>query len=75
MCNEEIIKHMEEDITFRDLLGRIQQSYNWIVREYYVKEIFNAIEKCIKAELVAHEDVCNHFLHKKISYNSCRNRH
>ena len=41
----------------------------------YVKKTLNAIEKCRTAELGAHEDICDHCGHKKISYNSCRNRH
>lgn len=39
----------------------------------YVKKTLNAIEKCRTAELGAHEDICDHCGHKKISYNSCRN--
>ena len=35
----------------------------------YVKKTLNA------AELGAHEYICDHCGHKKISYNSCRNRH
>ena len=41
----------------------------------YVKKTLNAIEKCRTAELGAHEDICDHCGYKKISYNSCRNRH
>ena len=41
----------------------------------YVSKTLNAIEKCRTAELGAHEDVCDYCGHKKISYNSCRNRH
>ena len=41
----------------------------------YVKKTLSAIEKCRTAELGAHEDICDHCGHKKISYNSCRNRH
>jgi len=41
----------------------------------YVKKTLNAIEKCRTGELGAHEDICDHCGHKKISYNSCRNRH
>ena len=41
----------------------------------YVKKTLNAIEKCRTADLGAHEDICDHCGHKKISYNSCRNRH
>lgn len=41
----------------------------------YVKKTLNAIEKCRTAELGAHEYICDHCGHKKISYNSCRNRH
>ncbi len=34
-----------------------------------------AILKCRSAALGAHVDVCNHCGYKRISYNSCRNRH
>ena len=34
MCNEEIIKHMEEDMTFRGLSERTQKSYIWRVSRY-----------------------------------------
>ena len=34
MCNEEIIKHMEEDMTFRGLAERTKQSYIYRVRKY-----------------------------------------
>ena len=34
MCNEEIIKHMKEDMTFRGLSGRTQKSYIWRVSRY-----------------------------------------
>ncbi len=35
----------------------------------------NAIMNCRTAALGAHADVCDHCGYKKISYNSCRNRH
>lgn len=35
----------------------------------------SAIEKCRTAELGGHVDECDSCGHKKISYNSCRNRH
>ena len=41
----------------------------------YIKKTLNAIEKCRTAELGMHEDVCDECGYKKISYNSCRNRH
>ena len=41
----------------------------------HIQKTMNAIEKCRTAELGAHEDICDHCGHKKISYNSCRNRH
>lgn len=41
----------------------------------YVKKTLNAIKKCRTAELGAREDICDYCGHKKISYNSCRNRH
>ncbi len=31
MCNEEIIKHMKEDMTFRGLSERTMKSYIWRV--------------------------------------------
>ena len=34
MCNEEIIKHMDEDMTFRGLAERTKQSYIYRVRKY-----------------------------------------
>ena len=34
MCNEEIIKHMEEDMTFRGLAERTKKSYIWRVSRY-----------------------------------------
>lgn len=34
MCNEEIIKHMEEDMTFRGLAERTKDSYIFRVRRY-----------------------------------------
>mgnify|MGYP003291414330 CR=1 FL=1 len=41
----------------------------------YKLKTMEAIEKCRTAELGAHEDVCDNCGYKKISYNSCRNRH
>ena len=34
MCNEEIIKHMKEDMTFRGLSETTQKSYIWRVSRY-----------------------------------------
>ena len=34
MCNEEIIKHMKEDMTFRGLSERTMKSYIWRVSRY-----------------------------------------
>ena len=34
MCNEEIVKHMEEDMIFRGLSERTQKSYIWRVNIY-----------------------------------------
>lgn len=34
MCNEEILKHMEEDMTFRGLTERTQKSYILRVKRY-----------------------------------------
>ncbi len=45
MCNEEIIKHMEEDMIFRVLSGRIQKSYIWRVSRYMEFHKGKEIEK------------------------------
>ena len=41
----------------------------------HMHRVMNAIEKCRTAELGGHVDECDSCGHKKISYNSCRNRH
>ena len=41
----------------------------------HIAKAMGAIEKCRTGELGAHEDVCDNCGRKKISYNSCRNRH
>lgn len=41
----------------------------------HIIKAMEAIEKCRTAELGAHEDECDECGYKKISYNSCRNRH
>lgn len=41
----------------------------------HILKAMEAIEKCRTGELGAHEDVCDECGYKKISYNSCRNRH
>ncbi len=34
ICNEEIIKHMEEDMTFKGLAERTKESYIYRVKRY-----------------------------------------
>ena len=41
----------------------------------HIAKAMGAIEKCRTEELGYHEDVCDECGYKKISYNSCRNRH
>ena len=41
----------------------------------HIAKTMGAIEKCRTGELGAQEDVCDNCGRKKISYNSCRNRH
>ena len=48
MCNEEIIKHMEEDMTFRGLSERTQKSYIWQVGRYM--EFHKGLDAHIKAK-------------------------
>ena len=40
-----------------------------------IAKAMGVIEKCRTGELGTHEDVCDNCGRKKISYNSCRNRH
>lgn len=41
----------------------------------YKEKTMEAIEKCRTAEMGSHEEVCDNCGYRKISYNSCRNRH
>ena len=41
----------------------------------HISKAMGAIEKCRMAELGYHEDECDECGYKRISYNSCRNRH
>jgi len=41
----------------------------------YILKTIGAIEKCRTAELGGHIEKCDNCGHKRISYNSCRNRH
>lgn len=41
----------------------------------YILKTIGAIEKCRTAELGGHVEKCDKCGHKRISYNSCRNRH
>ena len=60
----------------QDILNQYGQQYKANHNlPIYVLKALNAIEICRTAELGAHEDVCDHCDYKKISYNSCRNRH
>lgn len=60
----------------QDILNQYGEQYKELNNiPIYVKKTLKAIEVCRTSELGAHEDVCNYCGHKKISYNSCRNRH
>ena len=41
----------------------------------HIEKTMKAIEKCRTEKLGYHEDVCDECGYRKISYNSCRNRH
>lgn len=41
----------------------------------HILKAMSAIERCRTSDLGGHTDVCHECGHKKISYNSCRNRH
>ena len=57
MCNEEIIKHMKEDMTFRGLSERTQKSYIWRVGRYMEFHKGKDIEKLLdKAHITANKN-------------------
>jgi hypothetical protein len=39
------------------------------------RRVMRAIERCRTAALGGHVEQCNHCAHRRIAYNSCRNRH
>ena len=39
------------------------------------RRVMSAIERCRTAALGGHIEQCNHCAHRRIAYNSCRNRH
>ena len=51
MYNEEIIKHMEEDMTFRGLSERTQKSYIWRVSRYMEFHKGKDIEKLAEDDI------------------------
>lgn len=51
MYNEEIIKHMEEDMTFRGLSQRTQKSYIWRVTRYMYFHKGKDIEKLTEDDI------------------------
>lgn len=57
---------------FREFGPKYRQKYRLTK---HMHKVMNAIEHCRTSALGGHVDECNHCGHKKISYNSCRNRH
>lgn len=51
MCNEEIIKHMEEDMTFRGLAERTKESYIFRVKRYMEFHKGRDIEKLTEDDI------------------------
>ena len=51
MRNEEILKHMEEDMTFRGLAERTQKSYIWQVSRYMDFHKGKDIEKSTEEDI------------------------
>lgn len=74
MCNEEIIKHMEEDMTFRGLSGRTQKLYIWRVGMYMEfhkgKDIEKLTEDDIRAFLKYLVEECKNKRRDVNTYNS-----
>lgn len=56
---------------FRDLGPRYRQQHRLAVHH----KLTRAIEQCRTASLSGHVEQCGHCAHRRISYNSCRNRH
>lgn len=65
MCNEEILRHMEEDMTFRGLTERTQKSYILRVKRYMEFHKGKDIEKLT-------EDDIRNFL--KYLVQDCKNK-
>ena len=74
MCNEEIVKHMEEDMTFRGLSETTMKSYIWRVSRYMEfykgKDIENLTEDDIRAFLKYLVEDCKNKRRDVNTYNS-----
>ncbi len=57
MCNEEIIKHMEEDMTFRGLSKRTQKSYHGLRNNFATDLIENGLDILHLKNLVGHSGI------------------
>lgn len=51
MCTEGIIKHMDEDMTFRGLAERTKKSYIWRVQKYMEFHKGKDIEKLTENDI------------------------
>jgi hypothetical protein len=66
------INSLELATVFRQYADRYQGKYKLCVSQ---QKAYDAIMQCRTAALGAQETMCDHCGYRKISYNSCRNRH
>ena len=66
----------KEKIEIQDIIKKYGKEYKKKNKMMsHVEKAMEAIEKCRTEELGYHEEVCDECGYRKISYNSCRNRH
>lgn len=58
------------------IIHRFENSYQQKHQPtHYISKTLRAVKECRTANLGGHIDLCDNCNHKRISYNSCRNRH
>ena len=66
----------EKKIEVQDIIKKYGEEYKEKHKIMpHIAKTMGAIEKCRTEKLGYHEDVCDECGYRKISYNSCRNRH
>jgi len=66
------MKHQSPEVA--DILRRYAEAYHGVISAAQVR-VMNAIQACRTAALGGHVEKCDECGHRRIWYNSCRNRH